>query len=53
MSDHVCMSDECERLVRAWPDPAPDDFYVMWSESIVGRPLYCQECFDELEENPE
>lgn len=38
---------------RPLPDPIPDDTEVMFTESMAGRSLYCQVCFDAEPDKPE
>ena len=43
----LCFERPCRRL----PDPIPDEGYeVSWAEGMIGRALYCVECFAALDE---
>lgn len=42
----LCAAECGKRVDRTIPNPIPEGFELMWSESMTGRALYCQACFD-------
>jgi hypothetical protein len=49
MSDMACLACE-HNPPRPLPDPIPDGHLVSFSEAVAGCALYCQHCFDQMED---
>ncbi len=47
MSEDARQCMDCEGPIdRTIPNPIPDDYELMWTESLTGQAHYCRKCFE-------
>lgn len=50
MTDHLLCLACSHNPPRELPDPIPEGSEVMFTEAIAGCALYCQDCFNQMED---